>query len=95
MHDIVCALSPPRSPSLHGPLCLSLSPSHTHLIPLSLAPNSSHLHTLSHIRPRDITWHEDNWGNPDSRYLAWTLHDTDDTGVCVWGGACVMCDMCL
>ncbi|CAL1390291.1 unnamed protein product [Linum trigynum] len=24
---------------------------------------------------RDITWHEDNWGNPDSKFLAFTLHD--------------------
>ncbi|BFI30036.1 isoamylase [Marchantia polymorpha subsp. ruderalis] len=25
---------------------------------------------------RDITWHEDNWGNHDSRFLAFTLHAT-------------------
>ncbi|KAF7829964.1 isoamylase 3, chloroplastic isoform X1 [Senna tora] len=24
----------------------------------------------------DITWHEDNWANPDSKFLAFTLHDT-------------------
>ena len=23
----------------------------------------------------DITWHEDNWDNDDSRFLAFTLHD--------------------
>ncbi|KAL9666769.1 hypothetical protein QQ045_001109 [Rhodiola kirilowii] len=23
----------------------------------------------------DITWHEDNWGNPESKFLAFTLHD--------------------
>ncbi|KAI9106702.1 hypothetical protein K1719_022230 [Acacia pycnantha] len=23
----------------------------------------------------DITWHEDNWDNPDSKFLAFTLHD--------------------
>eukprot|EP00879_Flechtneria_rotunda_P016955 GHRR01017751.1.p1 GENE.GHRR01017751.1~~GHRR01017751.1.p1 ORF type:complete len:654 (+),score=196.97 GHRR01017751.1:803-2764(+) len=28
----------------------------------------------------DVSWHEDNWGNPDSRFLAWTLHDTQNTG---------------
>jgi hypothetical protein len=31
-------------------------------------------------RPRDITWHEDNWDNPDSRFLAWTLHDNREGG---------------
>lgn len=31
-------------------------------------------------RPRDITWHEDNWDNPDSRFLAWTLHDSKEGG---------------
>lgn len=24
--------------------------------------------------PNDITWHEDNWGNDESRFLAFTLH---------------------
>ena len=28
----------------------------------------------------DITWHEDNWDNPDSRFLAWTLHDSKEGG---------------
>ncbi|KAK8642754.1 hypothetical protein V6N13_012087 [Hibiscus sabdariffa] len=23
----------------------------------------------------DVTWHEDNWDNPDSKFLAFTLHD--------------------
>ncbi|XP_039145419.1 isoamylase 3, chloroplastic [Dioscorea cayenensis subsp. rotundata] len=23
----------------------------------------------------DVTWHEDNWGNPESKFLAFTLHD--------------------
>ncbi|MQL74082.1 hypothetical protein Taro_006437 [Colocasia esculenta] len=28
----------------------------------------------------DITWHEDNWGNPDSKFLAFTLHDEEFGG---------------
>eukprot|EP00878_Enallax_costatus_P007157 GHUV01007501.1.p1 GENE.GHUV01007501.1~~GHUV01007501.1.p1 ORF type:complete len:653 (+),score=139.42 GHUV01007501.1:404-2362(+) len=37
------------------------------------------------LGPKDITWHEDNWHNPDSRFLAWTLHDTHNTGFgCVY-----------
>ncbi|KAF6261424.1 glycoside hydrolase superfamily [Scenedesmus sp. NREL 46B-D3] len=32
------------------------------------------------LAPRDITWHEDNWDNPDSRFLAWTLHDSREGG---------------
>eukprot|EP00775_Hariotina_reticulata_P012445 gene12445-12582_t len=32
------------------------------------------------LGPKDITWHEDNWDNPDSRFLAWTLHDSHNTG---------------
>ena len=40
---------------------------------------------LSACRPKDITWHEDNWHNPDSRFLAWTLHDTHNSGFgCVY-----------
>lgn len=35
---------------------------------------------LAGCRPRDITWHESNWDNPDSRFLAWTLHDTASSG---------------
>ena len=27
------------------------------------------------LSPSDITWHEDNWANPESRFLAFTLHD--------------------
>jgi hypothetical protein len=38
------------------------------------------LRICSCFRPRDITWHEDNWDNPDSRFLAWTLHDHKDGG---------------
>ena len=25
--------------------------------------------------PEDITWHEDNWENPESKFLAFSLHD--------------------
>ena len=32
------------------------------------------------LRPTDITWHEDNWDNSDSRYLAFTLHDLGQGG---------------
>lgn len=31
-------------------------------------------------RPGDITWHEHDWGNAESRFLAWTLHDTLGAG---------------
>lgn len=26
------------------------------------------------LKPGDITWHEDNWSNPSSKFLAFTLH---------------------
>lgn len=29
----------------------------------------------SFLSKNDITWHEDNWDNPDSKFLAFTLHD--------------------
>ena len=32
------------------------------------------------LTPNDITWHEDNWDNADSRYLAFTLHDLGQGG---------------
>lgn len=25
----------------------------------------------------DVSWHEDNWGNPESKFLAFTLHDSN------------------
>ena len=28
----------------------------------------------------DVTWHEDNWDNPESRFLAFTLHDRGQGG---------------
>ncbi|CAI5984848.1 unnamed protein product [Closterium sp. NIES-64] len=31
------------------------------------------------LSPRDITWHEDNWDNYESRFLAFSLHDTSGT----------------
>mmetsp|Transcript_24096 Transcript_24096/g.67513 ORF Transcript_24096/g.67513 Transcript_24096/m.67513 type:complete len:185 (+) Transcript_24096:1173-1727(+) len=27
------------------------------------------------LRPEDITWHETHWDNPESKFLAFTLHD--------------------
>ena len=27
------------------------------------------------LSPQDITWHEDNWDNPESKFLAFSLHD--------------------
>ncbi|GMH00182.1 hypothetical protein Nepgr_002021 [Nepenthes gracilis] len=27
------------------------------------------------LNKRDVTWHEDNWGNHESKFLAFTLHD--------------------
>ena len=32
------------------------------------------------LGPGDITWHEDNWDNLDSRFLAFTLHDNGQGG---------------
>lgn len=32
------------------------------------------------LGPNDITWHEDNWDNTESRYLAFTLHDLGQGG---------------
>ncbi|KIY97615.1 glycogen operon protein GlgX [Monoraphidium neglectum] len=32
------------------------------------------------LKPGDITWHEHDWGNTESRFLAWTLHDTLGAG---------------
>lgn len=29
----------------------------------------------SFLSPQDITWHENSWDNPESRFLAFTLHD--------------------
>jgi isoamylase len=26
------------------------------------------------LQPDEITWHEDNWANTDSKFLAFTLH---------------------
>ncbi|CAI7779639.1 unnamed protein product [Closterium sp. NIES-53] len=31
------------------------------------------------LSPRDITWHEDNWDNYESRFLAFSLHDVSRT----------------
>jgi len=33
------------------------------------------LNMLSRLCPQDVTWHEDQWDNPESRFLAFTLHD--------------------
>lgn len=27
------------------------------------------------LSPEDVTWHEDNWDNPESKFLAFSLHD--------------------
>lgn len=27
------------------------------------------------LGPQDITWHEDHWDNPESKFLAFSLHD--------------------
>ncbi|KAJ0984614.1 hypothetical protein J5N97_002970 [Dioscorea zingiberensis] len=27
------------------------------------------------LTKNDVTWHEDNWGNPESKFLAFTLHE--------------------
>jgi isoamylase len=28
----------------------------------------------------DVTWHESNWGDEESRFLAWTLHARGESG---------------
>ncbi|KAI4375086.1 hypothetical protein MLD38_012996 [Melastoma candidum] len=35
------------------------------------------------LQKNDITWHEDNWGNPDSKFLAFTLHESDGEDIYV------------
>jgi isoamylase len=32
------------------------------------------------LTPADVTWHEDRWDDPESRFLAFTLHDSGNTG---------------
>lgn len=32
------------------------------------------------LTPRDITWHEDKWDDPESRFLAFTLHNSVEMG---------------
>jgi isoamylase len=38
------------------------------------------------LGPGDITWHEGNWGDAESRFLAWTLHDPTGGGGAGGGG---------
>jgi len=35
------------------------------------------------LEPKDVTWHEDRWDDPESRFLAFTLHDTVEDAA--WG----------
>jgi isoamylase len=48
-----------------------------------LQPHQRARHCHCHCRPKDITWHETNWDNPDSRFLAWTLHDSSGDDVLI------------
>jgi isoamylase len=48
--------------------------------PASLPHPTPPLATPPPNSPKDITWHENDWNNPDSRFLAWTLHDTAGRG---------------
>jgi isoamylase len=32
------------------------------------------------LGPDDVTWHETNWDDPESKFLAWTLHAPDGEG---------------
>lgn len=32
------------------------------------------------MAPEDVTWHEDNWTNEESRFLAFSLHDRGQGG---------------
>lgn len=38
----------------------------------------------SFLTDGDVTWHETNWDNPDSRFLAFTLHDRGQGGGSVY-----------
>ena len=33
------------------------------------------LAAIAFVRESDVTWHEDNWDNEESRFLAFTWHD--------------------
>lgn len=58
----------------------------THHIHASSNPHAhsynitSYTHTHQYNSHHDVTWHEDNWSNGESRFLAWTLHDTQGAG---------------
>lgn len=34
------------------------------------------------LSPEDITWHEDTWDNPESKFLAFSLHDRYSRTMC-------------
>lgn len=36
------------------------------------------------LTPEDITWHEDRWDDPESRFLAFTLHDRWVSFTLIW-----------
>ncbi|PKA50791.1 Isoamylase 3, chloroplastic [Apostasia shenzhenica] len=46
--------------------------------------NNSYGHdtSINHFQwgENDVTWHEDNWDNPESRFLAFTIHDDNFGG---------------
>ena len=71
---------PPHSPAntCHALALTTTTPPHSrsysrHTTTLTLTPPP---HPHHHPRrPQDITWHEADWSNPESRFLAFTLHD--------------------
>lgn len=48
-------------------------------IDIEISPTICAVPHLMLCRPGDITWHEDNWDNDDSRFLAFTVHDRSGT----------------
>ena len=39
---------------------------------------------------QDVTWHEDRWDDPESRFLAFTLHDRHATAAAAAAAACAL-----
>lgn len=48
----------------------------SHSLPANQPTNKPNITKPTDLRrPGDITWHENNWGDAESRFLAFTLHD--------------------
>ena len=63
--------------------CRKLHPPHSRLLQSAcqrITTSYARTHTHQYNSHHDVTWHEDNWSNGESRFLAWTLHDTQGAG---------------